>query len=74
MVESGQRSVLVPYFRPGLTDAEIGEVVASLRSGWLTTGPRMCRFEESFAAAVGASRAGSAHRSRAERSSVGFRT
>lgn len=44
----------VPFFRPELTDAEIDEVVATLRSGWLTTGPRVKRFEESFAEAVGA--------------------
>ena len=29
-------------------------MVAALRSGWLTTGPRVKRFEEEFAAAVGA--------------------
>ncbi len=44
----------VPFFRPELTEAEIDEVVATLRSGWLTTGPRVKRFEESFAEAVGA--------------------
>ena len=45
---------VVPYFRPDIREAEIDEVVASLRSGWLTTGPRVKRFEEEFAAAVGA--------------------
>ncbi|MCP4656669.1 MAG: DegT/DnrJ/EryC1/StrS family aminotransferase [bacterium] len=44
----------VPFFRPELTAAEIDEVVATLRSGWLTSGPRVKRFEEEFAAAVGA--------------------
>ncbi len=44
----------VPFFRPDLGDAEIEEVVATLRSGWLTTGPRTQRFEEEFAGAVGA--------------------
>jgi len=43
----------VPYFRPEIGDAEIDEVVAALRSGWLTTGPRTRRFEQEFAAAVG---------------------
>ena len=43
----------VPFFRPELNEAEIAEVVDTLRSGWLTTGPRTRRFEESFAAAVG---------------------
>ena len=47
----------VPFFRPEITDAEIEEVTASLRSGWLTTGPRVKRFEKSFAEAVGASHA-----------------
>lgn len=44
----------VPFHRPQITDAEIGEVVSSLRSGWLTTGPRVKQFEEDFAACVGA--------------------
>ena len=47
-------STAVPFFRPNVTDAEIDEVVAALRSGWLTTGPRVKRFEEEFAEAVGA--------------------
>jgi len=44
----------VPFFRPDVRQPEIDEVVATLRSGWLTTGPRVKRFEEEFAAAVGA--------------------
>lgn len=47
----------VPFFRPDLTGGEIEEVVASLKSGWLTTGPRVRRFEQEFAAAVGGSHA-----------------
>lgn len=47
----------VPFFRPDLGEAEIEEVVATLRSGWLTTGPRTARFEREMAAAVGASQA-----------------
>jgi dTDP-4-amino-4,6-dideoxygalactose transaminase len=43
----------VPFFRPSITEAEIDEVVACMRSGWLTTGPRCKQFEEGFAAAVG---------------------
>jgi dTDP-4-amino-4,6-dideoxygalactose transaminase len=43
----------VPFFRPSLGDAEINEVTAVLRSGWLTTGPLVKRFEAAFAAAVG---------------------
>ncbi len=44
----------VPFFRPDVSEAEVAEVVSALRSGWLTTGPRVKRFEEEFAAAVGA--------------------
>lgn len=47
----------VPFFRPSITEAEIAEVVACLRSGWLTTGPTTKRFEASFAERVGAKHA-----------------
>src|SRR6185295_12309845 len=43
----------VPFFRTSFNDAEIAEVVACLRSGWLTSGPRAKQFEQSFAQAVG---------------------
>src|ERR1700710_1333387 len=49
-----RKAVKVAFFRPELGEAEIDEVVAVLRSGWLTTGPRVKRFEQEFAAAVGA--------------------
>lgn len=44
----------VPFFRVGLSEDEIAEVADSLRSGWLTTGPKVKLFEERFAASVGA--------------------
>jgi len=47
----------VPYFRPDLKQDEVDEVVATLRSGWLTSGPRVDRFEKQFALAVGAASA-----------------
>jgi dTDP-4-amino-4,6-dideoxygalactose transaminase len=50
---SGSHTTHVPFFRPSLTEAEIEEVVACMRSGWLTTGPRTRQFEADFAAAVG---------------------
>jgi perosamine synthetase len=49
--------IQVPFFRPALSEAEVEEVVATLRSGWLTTGPRVHRFEQGFAAAVRSSHA-----------------
>lgn len=47
----------VPFFRPSVTQAEIDEVVACMKSGWLTTGPRTKQFEENFAKRVGAKHA-----------------
>ena len=35
---------------PPIEEAEIEEVVASMRSGWLGTGPKVARFERDFAA------------------------
>ncbi|MEM1202490.1 MAG: DegT/DnrJ/EryC1/StrS family aminotransferase [Acidobacteriota bacterium] len=43
----------VPFFRPELTETEIDAVAETLRSGWLTTGPKVARFERAFADAVG---------------------
>jgi dTDP-4-amino-4,6-dideoxygalactose transaminase len=48
------RSTFLPFFKPSIGDAEINEVVETLKSGWLTTGPRTHRFEEEFADFVGA--------------------
>src|SRR5260370_30749417 len=42
----------VPFFRPSVSERDIAEVIATLRSGWLTTGPRVKRFEEEFAKSV----------------------
>jgi dTDP-4-amino-4,6-dideoxygalactose transaminase len=51
------KTLQVPFFRPALGEAEIEEVSACLRSGWLTTGPRSKQFEAAFAEAVGAKHA-----------------
>jgi dTDP-4-amino-4,6-dideoxygalactose transaminase len=42
---------------PAIGEAEIAEVVASMRSGWLGTGPKVARFEREFAAYKGANHA-----------------
>ncbi|HET9327445.1 MAG TPA: DegT/DnrJ/EryC1/StrS aminotransferase family protein [Candidatus Eisenbacteria bacterium] len=47
----------VPYFRPPITDDDVEAVAAAVRSGWLTSGPQVKRFEQEFAAAVGAKHA-----------------
>jgi len=44
----------VPFYRPDIGEEEIAAVVDTLRSGWLTIGPRTQEFEEQFARAVGA--------------------
>ncbi|HUU32461.1 MAG TPA: aminotransferase class I/II-fold pyridoxal phosphate-dependent enzyme, partial [Vicinamibacterales bacterium] len=44
----------VRFAPPVIGQAEIDEVVATLQSGWLSTGPRVTRFEQAFAAYVGA--------------------
>ena len=42
------RNDLLPFAVPDLGEAEIAEVVDSLRSGWITTGPKAQRFERAF--------------------------
>jgi dTDP-4-amino-4,6-dideoxygalactose transaminase len=44
----------IPFHRPSIGDEEINEVADTMRSGWLTTGPRAARFEREFSAYVGA--------------------
>lgn len=44
----------VPFHRPAIGEEEIEAVVDTLRSGWLTMGPKTRAFEEAFATAVSA--------------------
>jgi dTDP-4-amino-4,6-dideoxygalactose transaminase len=44
----------VPFAPPAIGPEEIREVTSTLESGWLSTGPRVKRFEEAFASYVGA--------------------
>ena len=46
------REDFLVFGAPAIGDDEIAEVVASLRSGWLGTGPKVARFESDFAAYV----------------------
>jgi perosamine synthetase len=48
------RSTLLPYGRQTIDDDDVQAVVETLRSDWLTTGPKVIEFEEAFAACVGA--------------------
>jgi dTDP-4-amino-4,6-dideoxygalactose transaminase len=48
------REIFLPFSPPPIGEEEIDEVVDSLRTGWITTGPKVKRFEEEFAGFVGA--------------------
>lgn len=53
MTISGNEAFL-PFSRPSINHEAIEEVVACLESGWITTGPRVKRFEEDLKAYLGA--------------------
>jgi dTDP-4-amino-4,6-dideoxygalactose transaminase len=52
--EPKPRGSFLVYGSPQVLEEEIEEVVATLRSGWLGTGPRVGAFEEAFREYVGA--------------------
>ena len=47
------RKTLLPYGHQSIDEEDIQAVVETLRSDWLTTGPKVAEFEEAFAARVG---------------------
>lgn len=44
----------VPFYRPDIGEEEVAAVAETLRSGWLTVGPRTHEFEQAFASSVNA--------------------
>ena len=48
------RNTFLPFSPPLIGDDEIAEVIDTLRSDWITTGPKVGRFEQDFANYVGA--------------------
>ena len=48
------RTTFLPFSPPLIGDDEIAEVLDTLRSDWITTGPKVKRFEQEFAAFIGA--------------------
>ena len=42
----------IPFHMPSIGDEEVREVESTLRSGWLTTGPRTAQFEKEFGSYV----------------------
>jgi dTDP-4-amino-4,6-dideoxygalactose transaminase len=55
--ETPVREEFLPPFAPCLGDEEYEEVLDTLRSGWITMGPKTRQFEQAFARHVGASHA-----------------
>ncbi|HEV8380679.1 MAG TPA: DegT/DnrJ/EryC1/StrS aminotransferase family protein [Gemmatimonadales bacterium] len=51
------REQFLPFAPPLIGEEEIAEVVDTLRSGWITTGPKTKRFESEFAQFLGAPQA-----------------
>ncbi|WP_404429645.1 DegT/DnrJ/EryC1/StrS family aminotransferase [Sutcliffiella horikoshii] len=47
----------IPFSPPDITDAEIEEVIKTMKSGWITTGPRTKEFEKKIAEYVGVNKA-----------------
>lgn len=48
------RTTFLSYSPPLIGDEEVAEVLDTLRSDWITTGPKVQRFEQEFAAFIGA--------------------
>lgn len=44
-IDAPEREIFLLFNQPGIKQAEIDEVVGTLRSGWLTTGPKPQQFE-----------------------------
>ncbi|KKW31423.1 MAG: Glutamine-scyllo-inositol transaminase [Candidatus Kaiserbacteria bacterium GW2011_GWC2_52_8b] len=51
------RATFLRFGAPQFNAKEINEVVKTLKSGWVTTGPKTHRFEEDFKKYVGAEHA-----------------
>ena len=47
----------IPFSPPDITELEIAEVVRTLKSGWITTGPRTKQFEQKIAEYCGTKKA-----------------
>lgn len=47
----------IPFSPPDITDAEINEVIDTLKSGWITTGPKTKLFEQKIAKYCGTTHA-----------------
>jgi dTDP-4-amino-4,6-dideoxygalactose transaminase len=57
MIKFAKRNKYLNYNLPSIGKAEIDEVVDTLKSGWLTTGPKTVQFENEFKKYVGSKHA-----------------
>ena len=48
-----ERTKMIPFSPPDISEAEINEVAEALRSGWITTGPRTKKLEKEIAEWIG---------------------
>lgn len=48
-VMTGVRRMEIPFCKPDISEEEISEAAAAMRSGWITTGPRTKEFEKRLA-------------------------
>jgi perosamine synthetase len=55
--KSRVRPAFLPFALPDIGEEEVESVVETLRSGWLTTGPKAKRFEQEFSKFTGAGEA-----------------
>jgi dTDP-4-amino-4,6-dideoxygalactose transaminase len=55
--EDAMSSEFIPFHRPAIGEEEIRSVLETLRSGWLTTGPKVKTFEAEFASYIGSAHA-----------------
>jgi len=53
-IDAPVRKNFLPFSRPDIEQTEIDEVVDTLHSGWITTGPKTKEFERRFAEYIGA--------------------
>jgi dTDP-4-amino-4,6-dideoxygalactose transaminase len=47
------RNEFLPFYKPVISDKEIEEVIHTLKSGWITTGPKTMEFQKKFAEYIG---------------------
>ena len=50
------KTMNIPFSPPDITDVEIEEVIAALKSGWITTGPKTKEFEQKITKYCGSDR------------------